>query len=378
MNQRAYICYGNKVNAKIVLFGLILFVVLVLLVFIVNFYPAIAGNFVLPSGKGVSLRVGAVLPLTGNASGVGESLRQGLEWKVDELRSQRYPIELIVEDSQSDSKQAVSAFNSLVDLKGVNIVFTISSSSGMSLKPLAEQRKVLLWADITHPEFTNGTRFALRHSNIVDYDAKVMARAVVSDSNIKKVVVFSQQDDFGKSFGSKLADIFGSIGITAIILPIDSKSADFRAEITKAAALNPDAFIFIAVGSSAGYLIKQSKELGYAGKLFSSVGFVLTSDAQKVAGDSALGTYYQTYEINDLFEKDYMQKFGSKPSIVGYIGYTDIELLVSAVNAVQSNSPEKIVDYIKGLQKFYGKYESLEISPNGDIVIPTIIKEWNG
>jgi ABC-type branched-subunit amino acid transport system substrate-binding protein len=70
-----------------------------------------------------TIKIGAILPLTGVASSLGEIMREGLEWKVEELKKDGVPIELYIEDFQSDPKQAVSAFYRLVNEKGLKIIF---------------------------------------------------------------------------------------------------------------------------------------------------------------------------------------------------------------------------------------------------------------
>jgi branched-chain amino acid transport system substrate-binding protein len=322
------------------------------------------------------IKIGAILPLTGRAASIGEIIREGLEWKIEELKQTGVPIELYIEDFQSDPKQAVSAFYHLVNERGVKIIFTIVSSVGMALKPLAEENKVLLWADTTHPDQTKNSNYVLRHSNIVENDVIVLGN-FMKQKNYKKVGLIYQQDDWGVAWNQYFSEfVKKELNAEIISEAIDPKQSDFRTPITKIINKKPDAVVFVALGPAAGLVIKQTKELNYTGDLYSSNGFILTPDAIKIAGDAAKGMYYLTYEENLQFKQDYKTRFNKEPSIVGFVSYTDMELLYYAIQQTKSTDPEKIIKFIKSLNEFQGKYEKVKISPTGDIIILTQVKIW--
>lgn len=321
------------------------------------------------------VKIGLVAPLSGPAASTGEILKEGLIWKIQQLKDNGQKIDLVIEDTQSDPKQAVNAFNKLTDINGISIIFTISSSAGMNLKPLAETKKVLLWGDITHPDFTASTTYVLRHSNIVNNDTSIMSEDIIS-TRPKKVGIIYQVDDFGKAYNQDLSAKLVASGLQVYSEGVDQKAGDFRTAITKLNGNNIDSLVVAVVGSGAGLIVKQSRELGYKGIIFQSVGFILTPEAQKIAGDYAAGIHYQTYLENSKFKNEYEDKFGKDPSILGSMGYTDIEILFDAITKTKSIDPLTLVSYIKNSGEFAGRFENVKINPNGDIIIPTIIEVW--
>jgi len=347
-------------------------IVLVVIAVIFSFF-IIYNN--LKEGESEVIRIGGVIPLTGPGAGIGESLRQGLEWKIEELRNEGYDIEFIMEDSQSDPKQAATAFKSLVEVRDVDIVFTILSSISLTLKPMAEQSEVLLWSDATHPDITKDTNYVLRHSDPAENDAKIMAD-YIKEKDYKKVGILYQLDDWGSISNEKLVFFLEKENMEVFSDSIDHKASDFRTQITKMKANDPDAIVFIAFGPAAGLLVKQTKELEYDGGLYSSLGLILTPDAITIAENYLEDTYYQTYVDKPGFVLDYTKKFNEPPSALGFVGYTDIELLVYAIEQTGSSEPEDIIEFIKNLKEFQGKYEHVEITPQGDIVVETMVKEW--
>jgi len=341
-------------------------IVIIIIVAVVVFYK--------PKPK-ETIKIGVIVPLTGPGASIGTTLKEALEWKIEELKAQGVPIELYIEDSQSDVKQAVSAFQNLVNVKGVGLIFTITSSAGLALKPLAEENKVLVWADTTHPNQTRDSHYVLRHSNIVEKDVAVIGD-FIKQKSYKRIGLIYQQDDWGVAWNQYFIDFAKNSNIEVISEAVNPKDSDFRTTITKVKAKDPDAIFLVALGPAAGLLIKQAKELEYKGDLYSSNGFILTPDAVKIAGDFAKGMYYLTYEENAQFKKDYQKKLNKEPSILGFVGYTDIELLYYAIKQTKSSDPEKIINFIKGVKEFQGKYERVEINSTGDIILSTQVKIW--
>jgi branched-chain amino acid transport system substrate-binding protein len=340
----------------------------------------LALNFVYFTGNSVKninkeIRIGAILPLTGPASSIGLTLKQGLEWKVDELNSQGHNIKLYIEDSQSDPKQAVTSFQKLTSTDNIDIVFTISSASAMALKPLAEQQKVLLWGDVSHPQFTENASYVLRHSNIADNDAKVLSMAMLK-KDLKRVSILYQSDDWGLAMEKELRKYLQTFDVIVNSQAINNKDSDFKTQLNKVKEDDANAVVFCAIGPAAGLLIKQAKELGIGGEIYSSVGLIFTPAAVEASKSYLPGTYYETTKSNALFERAFREKFNKNPELMSYIGYTDIELLVYAMEKTHSQDPKIIVNFIKKLGTFKGKYETAEISVRGDIIISTEVKQW--
>jgi len=321
------------------------------------------------------IRVGAILPMTGPVAGLGEALRVGYTWKIEELNDEGKNISFYLQDSQSNVKDAMAAFIKLVDMDKVPIIFTTLSDVSMTLRPVAERKSILLWADAVHPLLTKNGKFILRHSNTPDKDAEVLGNKIIQLGR-KKTGILYQNDDWGSVASTFLGDKLKTNGVESISMAIDNGAFDFRVLISKLINQKIDSLIIIVAGSPSGIIIKQARELGFKGDIVSSLGIVLTPDSQQLAGKYLKGTYYQTYDESPLFMIDYRSKFNKEPAVFTLIGYTDMELLMTAIEQMSTIDPAQIVRYVKGLGSFKGKYETVEITSDGDIIVPTVIKQW--
>jgi branched-chain amino acid transport system substrate-binding protein len=311
-----------------------------------------------------SLRIGLLLPLSGPAAGLGDVLLETQMWKLQELQDQGVHIEFVVEDSQSNPAAAITGFQVLLQ-KNVDVVIAPTSGVGLALKPLAEEHDVLLWSIASHPDMTINTSYVVRHSNFGKSDAELL----LSNISAQNIGVLYQQDDWGISL-KKDIDKLGAIAKSEMI---DQTKKEFKSTLTK--VLDMDAIIIIAIGPASITIIGELKELGFEGKIYSSVGLILTPGVSDFSNTTLSGTYYQTYDINPIFEEEYEQKFGKKPSPFGYVGYSDIELIWNANQATNSKDAKTLVAYFKNQSSIQLTYELAQIDGQ-DIPLPSVMKVW--
>ncbi len=320
--------------------------------------------------------IGAILPLSGPASEIGNAHLTGLKWKLDELKEKGINIELFVEDSQTNPNQAVTAIRKLIDVNEIDAVFVSLSSDSLAIKPITEERGVFMLSNATHPQLLVDSNYIIRHSFLAENDAQAIAKHI-SSRGIRSVGLMYQQDEWGNAYNKELEKIFAKTGINFYSEQINHRSADFRTQIGKVISKgSPDAFVFVAIGPASGLLIKQTRELGYQGDIYSSPGLVVTSDGITTAGKFAEGTYYSTFEENQEFSSDYEEKFGVKPPLIAFWQYTDAELLLHAINRTNSKNAGDLVRFIKNMGEFNGTYETIKITEDGNAIIPTNIKIW--
>jgi ABC-type branched-subunit amino acid transport system substrate-binding protein len=248
----------------------------------------------------------------------------------------------------------------------------------MAIKPLSERRGMLLYSAAAHSQLLTNSSLVVRHSNDASNDAKILATSIRLKSP-KKVAAIYVQNEWGEFYNSRLAESLNHDGAiafeSAAYLPSDT---DFRDRLLPLIGHQPDIFVVSSFGAAAGTIIKQLRQLGFHGAIFANNGFVLSRDTLTVLGEApVLELYFQDYpELPIPFCEAYLARYGKKPSYLALAGYTDIELLASAAAKVGS-SAEAIAKYIRELKHFRGKYESVDISGDGDITLGTVVREWN-
>ncbi len=94
-----------------------------------------------------TIKIGAALPLTGAISLHGQYTRQGMELALKEINSRGgihgKQLEIIYEDTQSQSSEAVLVLKRMIELHNVPVVIVGASSPETTAQaPIAEENKV--------------------------------------------------------------------------------------------------------------------------------------------------------------------------------------------------------------------------------------------
>ena len=224
-----------------------------------------------------TIKIGAIYGLTGPLAGLGEMFKNGAVFATDDINNsggiKGRKLSLLIEDGQSDVKNSVSAFQKLVDIEGVKYIDSFGSAINLALKPLAEEKKVILLANSSHPKITEGVKFILRHSNIASSDAKILIDEVKKKSPSKVGIIYLN-DDWGVVFNKKFQQMLrDSNPLIEIIseshLP---KDTDMRTQILKILSGKPDLVLIASFGPASGIIVKQLKEMNYSGDIFMNIG----------------------------------------------------------------------------------------------------------
>ena len=282
-------------------------------------------------------------------------------------------IRVIIEDTQSDPRNAVEAYNKLRNIDNAQVFLSVTSGHVLAVKPLTERDRVLFFGSAAHPDVTKNSSLIFRHANTAQEDARTLADAILKN-NYTKVGIIHINDDWGISTEIILRDLLEEKGVTVFSEKHEQRDTDFRTQLTKLS--DADAIVDISAGSSAGLIIKQFREIGYSGDFYSGVGFSLTPDAAEIADSAAKGILYQEYSIHPEFEKRYKERYGKIPAKFSQTVYTLAELLTYSINKTGSTSPETLANYMKNLGVFNGTYESIIIMESGEIPLSTFMKRY--
>ena len=92
------------------------------------------------------LKVGVVVPLSGPLAFFGQDYVRTFELYTEDHPELAQSVEYVFEDSAYDSKKAISAFNKLLDVDKVDVIFSFGGPMLSVLAPIAESRKVPFFA----------------------------------------------------------------------------------------------------------------------------------------------------------------------------------------------------------------------------------------
>jgi len=332
------------------------------------------------------IKIGAILPLTGDAALYGQNIKKGIDLATAEINQEGgihgENITVIYEDSKANPADGVSAFNELVDIYKVPAILGDAVSSvTLTIAPVANRKKVVVLSPLSSaPAITQAGDFIFRNVPSDLFGGKVAAYFASRDQGWKSLTILYVNNDFGvglKEIFSKWVELLGS-GIVASEA-YEQGSTDFRTQLIKMKQANPDA-IFLVGYREVPQILIQARELGVKSK-FLGTGLLEDPKVIELTKQASEGVFFTQlqYTPDSLepevkqFVNNFKNKYSSKPDIIAAYGYDAMKVL-AFVMGKSDLSPERIKEELYKVRDFKGVTGKISFDENGDVVQPMGVK----
>ena len=176
-------------------------------------------------------------------------------------------------------------------MDGVKIILGATCSSAtLGVAPLAEKEGVVLFSpSSTSPDITFAGDYIFRTAINSLQVGTDMGNTIWADG-AREVATITESTDYAEGVRRTAIAQFEKLGGSVSAAEnYSSDMIDFRSQLTKLFGQDPDALLVAAQGeASGGTVVKQARELGYDGPIYSEV--VPTGpEALRIAGEAATG-----------------------------------------------------------------------------------------
>ncbi len=289
------------------------------------------------------LKIGAILPLTGEGAFWGDSARKGIELALKDRAANRAPgepeIQVIFEDDRCDPKLAVTAFQKLTDLDKVSAIIGPGCSAGaMSAGPMANKSGVPMLTCTEADEISTIGNFVFRMWVPNGRVAVKLAGYAAQNLKAKRLAILTMQNDYGISIAKSGRREFERLGgaVVAEERYIPS-SSDLRSELLRIKAKKPDAILVGNYIKDGILIVKQLRELKIdipvlAGSAANTAEF---REAVGSLGDGIIvGDLPDTVpqDFRDRWKKEFGTEWPGMGSCAG-MGYDSVGMISSAITA---------------------------------------------
>ena len=297
------------------------------------------------------IRIGVMESVTGPGETYGRVAVQAKQMAADEINAaggiNGRMLELIVEDEKCNAQDSITAYRKLTDVDGVKIILGTSCSGAMlGAAPLAEEDGVIMFSGLaTNPDIADAGDYIFRTS-MNDAQLGVDTGNLMWEDGIRKVATITEATDYAEGVRRTTVEQFESLGGEVVGEErYASDVTDFRSQLTKLIGENPDAIHIAAQGEFAGgTVVKQVRELGYEGPLYSEIVPVGTT-ALDIAGDSASGLKAVIADLDPGNQKarDVLTRFRARYGYVTlqwYLGSAYDDVYIAAECLKQTNDDQ--------------------------------------
>ena len=244
------------------------------------------------------LKIGALVTLSGAGAAWGSGMQHAAELAADDVNAQgglevagkRYRVQVVAYDDKYQANEAVTVANRLVfEDKVKYIIGPVGSAPVLAIQPITEKNQVIVFTlGFTSKALGTDKPYTFRPNVTTAEVAQPQIAWAVKARNLKRVGALFPNDETGQQVAKDLTEAYGKAGATLAAKEFFERDrVDFVPLITRILAAKVDAIELDGNSpATAGLIIKQARELGFAGAIIRTGG-PATQEIINVAGKQA-------------------------------------------------------------------------------------------
>lgn len=321
-----------------------------------------------------TIKIGAVLSVTGPASFLGEPEKNTLLMLADELNAkggvEGRKVEVIINDDESDVNKCVMAAKKLIEQDKVAVVLGPSiSGNTLAISKFFAPAKIPLVSCSAAEKIVKPVDPWVYNTPQLDRHAVGKILADAKKKGYAKLAILTVSDGYGQAGRAVLQELLPAQGFTLVADEVfGPKDTDMSAQLTKIKGAAPDAIICWGTNPGPAVVARNRAQLGITTPLYMSHG-VASKKFIELAGDAAeglilpAGRLVAVSQVPDghpqkalltKYVDDYTKKFGSAPSTFGGHAYDAFMLVIEAIKAGKSAKPQDIRDNLEKIKNLPG------------------------
>jgi branched-chain amino acid transport system substrate-binding protein len=327
--------------------------------------------------------VGVVLPFSGEAAPYGEHIRQGINLALEDVNAaggiDGQPLRIIFEDSGSDPEIGKAAALKLINedkvlslIGGATSAVTLAILEDVS----APAKVVLLSPAASSPNLTGKSPFFLRVYPSDTLEGARMADLAGNDLRLKRLVLFSVADEYGRGYKRSFVDRYTRIKNRKVIkvhnfMPGES---DFSAMVQETLDLPTDGIFLIGYMEPVSRLVNQIRDAGIILPILTSGS--LTDDFPSVAGSAAEGVMFASPSFRaignqdkvEVFIRDFKAKYGREPEDYAAYGYDALRVMAQVMKGGNLSRGAINLSIRTPASEYHGVTGDIIFGNEGDVV----------
>jgi branched-chain amino acid transport system substrate-binding protein len=333
-----------------------------------------------------SIKIGAILPLSGDLASYAEGSRNAAILAIEDS-GLKDRVQFIIEDDKNCAPvDGVSAAQKLLNVDKVNALFgPMCSSEVEAVLPLSEPLKIpVISAAATAKTLSGKGKYFFRTvaSNSVNADS--IANFIYEKGYRKASFLFDNSQDALIQEKNDAKDTFIKNG--GVIVSEDSfttSSKDFRTLLLKVKSSGADVIFIASFYKELALILTQAVNLNIQAQFVALDESTDVKDFFTLAGNASKGVYVSTASIpsneeSKSFSDRYKNRFGVNPITYSAESYDAMMLLLKAIIAGGVSGDNIKSNILRIGNNYSGASGLITFQANGDVQKPGVIKVSNG
>jgi len=334
-----------------------------------------------------TLKIRVIGALSGFGSYYGQQELRGVKLAVNQINDQGgidgKIIEIVVEDSKTEAKSAVSAAQKLINVDKVDFIIGDTwAATTEAIIPITNDAEIILISPVAVLDTMSQDDYFFRTIPSIKSMTDPLAEYAYEKWGAKKTSLLLAESSFGfehgNDFSQRLEELGGEV-VGRHTFTIDT--VDMRTILTKVKNENPDVILNIhASGPKLGMVMEQAKELGIEAHWVASFA-AENADLIKDYRDEAAGLTYPYYYDPESSEKsvqqfiaNYKATYGEIPDGTAANSYDALMIIAHAIEAVGEET-YSVREYLLTVEDYHGGSGVISFDENGDVEKEIFIKQ---
>ena len=326
------------------------------------------------------IKIGYVGALSGDTALWGQAGLNGMELTAKQINEDGgilgREVQIIGLDGKGAPDDSVTAYKKLVEEEGVSaVVGTNFSSCNIAIAAVADELEVPVIATAASNELVTVDAdgklhpYSFRLCFIDSYMGYLAGSYAYNELGLKTCALITDvTDSYSTSVGQYMVDTFTDLGGDLVASEeAHNGDNDFRAQLTKIAAAQPDVLFIPWNYENVCLIAQQARELGIESVFFGADGWD-TTDLIELSNGSLEGCYYvsrpgfnlpEAAAYGEVYQKEYNVALEAEC----LYGNDGVMWIKQAIEAAGSDDPTAIRDQLEATTSFDGLLGHMSIDP---------------
>lgn len=315
-----------------------------------------------------SIKIGAVLSLSGIASSDGESMKEGILFAQKDLAERGIDVEIFIEDDETEIPLTVSALQKMISIHKpdamIGPTWSFLATAGASI--LAKEG-IPSFQPANTSEFVEVGDAPMFFGNIRVSKKEEHFTKLFRDLGVKRVAVIADNTPWGEAHRLPFTNAAEAVGVDIVVYEEVSFGGGDALPTILTKVKNGDADVLMWTGGfeeESFILLKKYIELGLDLPII-GVDILIAGERRELAEtiDAPI------YTVEPVVSKEFIDKFeaeyGREPHQYTDIAYDGVMMLVEAIQNTDG-SHQAVIEYMRNDLEYEGYFTNYNFDENGD------------
>jgi branched-chain amino acid transport system substrate-binding protein len=322
--------------------------------------------------------VGVLLPMTGDASEYGESMKRGIDLAL-ELEQENLPtgFQILWGDTASDPATGASELERLAGEGARLLVAGTTSDTARELLPLLEETDTIAVSpSASAPSLTKDSRRFFRVFASDELEGRRAGRFLYDDQDKTTVLIFAEDSAQARGIEPPFRQVFEQAMGGEVVGRVAFDDENWETVSTDLlAAHSPQSVYIIGRGDTTIEVLRHLKEKGYQGVICATSAFY-TGQVVEEHPDLVEGVFFpqpafdvkSEVQLTQDFVSAYRQRYQDDPDIYAAHAFDAMRVVVFVAGEAKSFSATEIRKVLAfGVKEFPGVTGIIQFNDYGDV-----------